>query len=304
MRLCITLATRNRPERLTDTIIKSYANWTHPETVMYVQLDEDDPSLQRSLQLLSGLDCVKDSRVIPNVKPREDTIADKWNRAVTTQADVYLVAADDDPYITPGYDSLILDAASRFPDQIGMVYGHLANLSFTGAVAPTAKLVELMGGVIFPPLFPYWFVDHWTDDLAKIIGRVSFAAVKTDQSRPGVTQEMREPGWWATFYDCAYLYRRKQAHDIIDNEQFVCPDWLKSILKTHHPLTEVRSRLINQTVRAQSAELSKWAGNLPFDERYNRVKQRAIAMVPKFLNDYGMPDQEKEMFAKALRVSI
>jgi hypothetical protein len=269
---------------------------------MQVQLDDDDPTLEQTCGLLNDLPCVRDSRVIPNVCPREDTIAGKWNRVLAEPADVYLVAADDDPYVIPGYDTLVLKAAQRFPDGIGIVYGHLANLSFSGAVAPTRKLCELMGGVIFPPLFPYWFVDHWTDDVARIIGRLSFANIRTDQSRPGVTQEMREPGWWATFFDAAYLMRRKQAHDIMAHEDFRAstPEWQIELLKTHHPLIEVRSRMINAGVRAQSAQLSQWAGNLPPDERYNRVKQRAIALVPRLLEDYGMPEEEQAMFRRYL----
>jgi hypothetical protein len=267
---------------------------------MQVQLDADDPTLDEAKAKLNDLPCVLDNRVLLNVQERETTIAAKWNRALDVPGDVYLVAADDDPYCSPGYDTKIIEAAKRFPDGIGMVYGHLANLSFSGAVAPTSKFCELMGGKIFPEYFPYWFVDHWTDDVARIIGRLSFAAVKTDQSRPGVTQEMREPGWWATWFDAAYLMRRKQAHDIINSPDFVDESWHKQLLLTHHPLIEVRSRMINQNVRQQNAQLSQWAGNLKPDERYNRIKQRAIDMVPSLLNDYGMPAQEQDMFARAL----
>jgi len=299
MRLAISLATRGRPERVLETVRRSVVNLRIPETVLQIQVDEDDKQTIEALDAFIELP-IATQRIDINIKPREDTIAEKWNRVLSVPADVYLVAADDDPYVTEGYDSLIIRAAERFPDGIGMVYGHLANLSFSGAVAPTARLCDLMGGVIFPPLFPYWFVDHWTDDLARIIGRISFANIRTDQSKPGVTQEMREPGWWATFYDAAYLYRRKQAHDIIDNDEIICSEWQRDILKSHHPLIEVRSRMINQSVRNESGRLSAWAGNLPSDERYNRVKQRAIAMVPRFLEDYGMPEPEQEMFRRAL----
>jgi len=298
MRLCISLATRGRPDRLVDTVKKSVDNWGHPETVMQIQLDDDDEASLNS----KDVQALASTRVFLNVKPREDTIAEKWNRALGVPADVYLVAADDDPYCTIHYDRFILEAAERFPDKIGMVYGHLANLSFSGAVAPTAKFCELMGGVIFPPLFPYWFVDHWTDDVARIIGRISFANIRTDQSKPGVTQEMREPGWWATFFDAAYLMRRKQAHDIINNKYFKGEKWQKQLLLTHHPLIEVRSRMINASVRQQSKQLEQWAGNPKPDERYNRIKQRAIALVPRLLEDYGMPEHEREMFRKALGV--
>lgn len=309
MKLIISLATRGRPEKLINTVKRSIVNLRHPDTEFQIQVDADDKGTIDALDQLSSssepfeaLLPLETQKVVVNVRPREDTIAGKWNRAVLTPADVYLVAADDDPYVCEGYDRLILSAADRFPDKIGMVYGHLANLSFSGAVAPTARFVELTGGVIFPPLFPYWFVDHWTDDVAKIIGRISFANIRTDQSNVGVTQEMREPGWWATFFDAAYLMRRKQAHDIINNKGFTCPKWQKVLLKTHHPLIEVRSRMVNQGVRAQSKQLAQWAGNLPFDERYNRVKQRAIALVPRLLEDYGMPEHEADMFRRALGV--
>jgi hypothetical protein len=302
MKLAISLASRGRPDRLIDTITKSYANWRHAGTVLHVQLDDDDPTLDETMSKLRDLDPVKDNVIIPNVRAREDTIADKWNRILEIPADVFLVAADDDPYVTEGYDSIILAAAERFPDGIGIVYGHLANLSFSGAVAPTRKFCELAGGVIFPPLFPYWFVDHWTDDVARIIGRLSFANVRTDQSQPGVTQEMREPGWWATFFDAAYLMRRKQAHDIMDHADFRAstPAWQIELLKANHPLIEVRSRMINQGVRSQSKQLEQYAGNLKPDERYNRVKQRAIAIVPRLLEDYGMPESEQAMFRNYL----
>ena len=94
--------------------------------------------------------------------------------------------------------------------------------------------------------------------------------------------------------------RRKQAHDIIRHPEFMALDWQKELLLTHHPLIEVRSRMINQNVRAQNAQLSQWAGNLKPDERYNRIKQRAVDMVPHLLMDYGMPAQERYMFERAL----
>jgi len=290
--LLISLATRGRPQQVIDTLRKSVINWAVPTTRMVVQVDEDDePTI--SYLVAHPLP----NRVSMNVKPREDTIAAKWNRICAEPADVYMSAADDDPYITPGYDAKILEAALRFPDGIGIVYGHMANASFTGIGAPTAKLVEKMGG-IFPPLFPYWFVDHWVDDVARIIGRISFADVRTDQSRAGPTQEMREPGWWATWFDAAYLMRRKQAHDIIRGKDFKTPSWLKDILLRHHPMIEFRSRWVNENVRRD--ERLRQASLPQADARYQRVKDNAIAMISHLLDDYGMTPQEATMFRNAL----
>ena len=302
MKLVISLATRGRPDRLLDSIRRSVVNWTNPHTEMYIQVDDDDAAtisaLARSLhpKALLPLDS---QRLTVNIAPREDTVAAKWNRILSVPGDVLMYHADDDPYVTPGYDQLTLDAAARFPDGIGAVFGHLANLSFSCTYAATRKYVEKLG-FLLPDHFPYWFCDHWTDDLARMIGRVSFANIRTDQSAPGVTLEMREPGWWGTFYDAAYLYRRSQALKIINDPEFVSPHWQKDLLIAAFPLIDVRSRMINQSVRNESQRLSGYAGNLKTDERYMRVKARAIALVPKLLSDYGMHPQEQDMFRKAL----
>jgi hypothetical protein len=293
-KLVISLATRGRPQQVVETIKRSTANLVLPNTVMMVQVDEDDAATVTALSMAQ-----LDSRVKVNVKPREDTIAAKWNRALNERADLYLVAADDDPYITRGYDAELLRVAQLFPDGIGMVYGRMANASFSGVVAPTAKLCDKLGH-IFPELFPYWFVDHWTDDLARLIGRLAFADVRTDQSRAGKTQEMREPGWWATFFDAAYLMRRKIARDIIDSPDFDEPEWRKDILRGHSPLIEFRSKWINDNVRAQSKQLEGWSGLKLADPRYQRIKQAAIDMIPQLLDDYGMDAGEAQMYQRAL----
>lgn len=292
MKLVISLPTRGRPEQVIDTITRSTPNLVLPNTVFMVQADEDDKD---TIAALNGAKL--DKRVTVNVKPREDTIAAKWNRALQEPADLYLVAADDDPYVTPGYDAKLVEAAALFPDGIGMVYGHMANASFSGVVAPTRGLTEKLGH-IFPEVFPYWFVDHWTDDLAKLIGRLSFADVQTDQSNPGKTQEMREPGWWATWFDAAYLVRRKIAREIIDGPDFKETAETKERLRRGAPLIEYRSRWINTNVRARNNELTDWSGLDNSDSRYLRIRDRAVAMIPRLLE--GMEPLEAEQYRKNL----
>lgn len=296
-KLCITLATRQRGRRVVETIDKSIANWTSPNTVLWVMADHDDPLTAECVHEAQK-NKWGDEKVRLSVEQREDTIAEKWNRAVrlAPDDDLYLVAADDDPYITPGYDSKLLEAGKRFPDGIGMVYGRMANASFSGAVCPSRGLVEKMGGKIFPEYFPYWFVDHWTDDIARIIGRISFADIQTDQSNVGKTQELREPAWWATFFDSGALERRRIAHSIIPTLDV--PDWLKDMLLTHHPLIEYRSKWINDNVRANAKNLEGWSGIKSQDDRYLRIKAKAEGVVPQFLE--GMDATEANRFHSEL----
>jgi hypothetical protein len=277
MKLVISLASRGRPQQLLDTIQKDIATFSQPNTVLMVQVDADD---QSTIMMLRNM--ALDKRVQVSVKPREDTIAGKWNRALEEPADLYMIKGDDDPLTGTEVDGKLLKAASVFPDGLGMVYGHYANLSFPGVMCLTAKMTEKLG-YLMPEHFPYWFCDHWTDDVARMIGRISFADVRTDQSQAKPTQECREPFWWATWFDAAAVYRHEEANGIIA----VLKDepWRKAMHKANQPWIDMRSRMINDGVR-QNARQLEWMTGQPLslkDERYQRVKEKAIACVPAML---------------------
>lgn len=277
MTLAINLATRGRPALLYNTIMTTASNIARPDTVFMVSADADD---QATLDMLLPSDkpAVLAGRLVVSVKPREDTVAAKWNRvlAEVPDASVYLPMCDDGPVLTPGFDEKILAAASHWPDGIGVVFNHLENLSFTGIQAVTAEFAKAMG-CIYPEHFPYWFVDHWLSDLAKLVDRIAFADVRLDcasnRNDGGPTMEMREPAFWATFYDACHLRRRRLAHDIIASDGFATPDWQKAILKERHPLIEGYSNMINNSVRAMQVP------PVAPDARYNRIKAAALALL-------------------------
>lgn len=291
-KVVVSLATRNRPDKLINTIKRTVANIALRNTVLVVQVDDDDQLTLHEFGKHQLPPCVQ-----LNVKPREDTVAEKFERALSIPADVYVTMADEHPIITPGFDVKMLEGAARLPDRLGWIYGHCANASFPASAAVPVQFVEKIG-FLYPKHFPYWFVDHWVDDVVRIMGRISYVDVMTDQTGAGGrTQELREPGWWATFYDAAYLTRRKQAHDIINSPEFQSPPWLKDLLLQHHPMIEFRSRWINSGVRAQNRELSGMNGNLNLLEpRYVRKKEEAVKLIPHLLNGYGMDPQEVAMF--------
>lgn len=289
MKLVISLATRNRPQQLMQTINRSMAQWTDPNTVLIIQADADDYA---TLGMLT--DAKLDPRVKVNIKSREDTIAAKWNRAMSETGDVYLIAGDDDPVVGKGYDTAILQAAAAFPDGIGMVYGRPSNASFSSIMACTAKWVNLLG-YILPEHFPYWFSDHWIDDIGRITQRIAYIDVTSDQKKVGTTQELREPAWWATWFDAAKLLRRAEAFKIIDALDE--PAWRKAVMRSQHMLVEYRSKWINDSVRGQARQLE--AINLPLsDIRYQRVKHTALSMFPQMFR--GMEPAEARGFHDAL----
>lgn len=269
-RFLIGLVTRGRPEILRKTVERTVANLSDPESRLVVLADEDD----------AGTAALKfdDPRVVLDVRPREDSIGAKSNRTMAMEWDVYFHMTDYAPYVTPGFDKLVLDAASVFPDGIGVVYNHMANLSFSFANGITRRLAEKMG-YVYPEYFPYWFVDHWLDDIARIIDRVSVANVVCEfvGGRKPNTQEHREPGFWGAFYTALVLERRQIAHRIIDSPDFIEPEWRKRLMRTHHTLIEERSALVNHSLMSMPANVT---GE---DERYKRIKGRAMEHVKKWL---------------------
>lgn len=271
MKLLISLATRNRPQQLLATVRRSMALWTDPNTEMVIQADADDYATLGALTENN-----LGPRVRVNVQKREDTIAAKWNRAMSEPADVYAIGGDDDPIVTQGYDSKILEAAKIFPDGIGMVYGHMSNASFSSIMCPTRKWVELLG-YILPEYFPYWFCDHWIDDIGQMTQRIIPADIRSDQKKVGQTQELREPTFWANWFDAAHLLRRKEADKIIGVLDE--PTWRQDLLLTQYRRVEYRSKWINDSVRQQSRGLEAAMGKSLNDERYQRVKQKALDML-------------------------
>jgi len=271
--LTINLCTRGRPELLLRTIEETLRNMVLPTTIFMISVDHDDQKTIDALPRLSA-----DRRLRPLIGQREDSLGGKYNRALQAPADVYLAMVDYAPHVTPGFDAKILEAASLFPDNIGVVYNHLANASFPQINGITHGLAKKMG-FIYPPYFPYWFIDHWLDDIARLIDRISFADVHIDTSRRPGTQELRELVFWANFYDLGQIVRRRCAFDIIRSPEFLETPWRKAMLLRHYPLVEGRSLYTNGVLRAADyAQYEQRMGAGPGDERYERLKAQALQM--------------------------
>lgn len=279
MKLTITVATRSRPKMVREVVETMLSNIEHPETVLMVSADEDD---KETLEALKGYKYL-------SVEPRPDTVAEKWNRAQTfAPADIYMPTVDTVTFNTKGFDRKVLEAASLFPDGIGCVYLPMANASFPMTQCLTAGLVKRLG-YIYPPYFPFWFVDHWVDDICRMIGRISFADIECDASRRNTqkTIGLRDLDFWTTFYDAGTLHRRALAHSIILDEEFRDEEWRKMMLINQHPMHEIRSFNINHHVRenAESIEFSRGGQESLADARYKRIKAQAEGMLHRVVEE-------------------
>ena len=287
MKLTINLATRGRPRHLAWTLTHTLCNISHKDTLVLLSVDDDDADT------IAMAGQFESERVVLSIEPREDSVGEKYNRALKHPADVYLPMVDYVAHITPGFDERILEAASLFPDGIGVVYNHMANLSFPAIQAVTQGWVDHLG-YIFPEYFPYWFIDHWVDDVVRMIDRVSFADVQVATQQEGrSTHEYREAYFWATFFDACGLLRRGQAREIIDAPDFLEPAWRKEVLRRNYPMIEHRSQWINGRVRElEGARLCPPGGG----DRYERIKGRALTMlqerlVPSLQADYQQHEE-------------
>ena len=281
MKLTVNIATRGRPELLLKTAKIFLDNMVLKNTALMVSVDDDDKD---TIDVLDALP--SDLRVKVSVKPREDSRGEKYDRALKEcPADVYLPAVDSVPILTEGWDKIILDCAKVFPDGIGVVNTPMANASFPGLQAPTAKLVEKLGW-IYNHEYPFWFIDHELDDIARMIGRFVFAPVKCLQHewRPGNTTRLRDLDFWTSYYDLMNIERRAKAREIINGKDFLSPEWLKEILRNSYQVVESRSLNINAGVRRSAKEIEAGRGDKgPPDEGYLRAKAKAEQKLSQLL---------------------
>ncbi len=290
MKLSIVLATRKRPGMLARTIEETLKHIKRKDTRLMIAADDDDDGT------LSLQDVITDPRVIWSIKPREDSLGGKYNRVLTeAPADVYMVMVDYGPCVTDGFDNKIIEASRVYPDGYSFILGHIVsavdpaqpfNLSFSQVNAVTHKLALKMGG-IYPTIFPFWFVDHWFEDLAKQTQRQVFVDVLIDCSRRPGTMDKVEPAFWGNVFDWLYLDRRALVQRIINSPDFDETPARKAALLRNHPLVEEWSRGINKQLQGDQGTVDE------SDERYMRIRQRAIDLVQPII-DKHVKETKKE----------
>lgn len=272
MTLTINLATRGRPKLLLETVEKTLPNISRSDTLLMISVDSDDQPTIDALQ-----DLPKDKRIMPLVMDREDYFGHKYNRSlVFGEADVYLAMVDYAPHLTPSFDQRILDAASVFPDKIGVIYDRYCCISFPSMNAVTAPLAKMMGGM-YPGYFPFSFVDLWLDDIAHMIDRIGFADVTMDRTKRPPTTGRRDVKFWSSLCDVLFDERVSIAKKIIASPEFHEPAWRKQWMLDRLPMLESRSRLINQSCRQDSGyfDRNRPPGTPEEEARYARIKERA-----------------------------
>lgn len=261
-KLSIVLVTRGRHDLLGWTIEKTLKNIVHPNTTLLVAVDDDDELTQKEMQRWEPTEHLKAS-----IGPRV-SYGSKYNRVLTeAPGDLYLGMVDYGPHVTPGFDEILLEDASIFPDGIGVIYNRLSNLSFSQINGVTARLVELMG-YYYPPYFPFWYVDHWLDDIARMIGRITWSRVVMDDSRRPGTQGRRDIEFWCSFFIKTAVERENIAKRIMLAPDFQWGEWERTLRVKAMQLVRNRSTILNAIVYQNNRE-----ANAPDTEYHRRLRE-------------------------------
>lgn len=268
MKLSIALATRCRAGLLARTVKETLKHIREPDTRLVILADDDDSG---TLSMCGVV--LNDPRIIWSIEPKPPTVGEKYNRVMrVAPADVYLTAVDYAPDVTDGYDTRILDAAKVFSDGYAIILGYHANWSFSQINAVTHKMAEKMGG-IYPECFPFWFVDHWLEEIAKRTGRGVFADVWRDCRNKQETTNKRDVGDWGAFFGSMEPQRAAIAERILDAPDFhIRKSEIREALRRNAQQIAYWSYLINSQLASEPCE----RGNRN-DPAYNALYDAALA---------------------------
>ena len=273
MTVALCIASRGRPKELERTLRRVHDNIHGPATLgVIVALDDDDPSLAE----YSVRQCAI-TRYL--VGPREDTLGAKYNRCTrASNADLYVLGADEMPFISPGWDVELERRAEAFSDGIGMVtVQHPYDNPLPASIAITRKLVARMGHFM-PPFFPFWWHDTWSDEIGRMIGRYVPSEARVEHHNlQGPSRGLRDVPFWATFFDATRILRVRMAQGII--AELAEPYARKLELVNAIPALCDQFRTRNAKLRDPQFASQFEGFDAPADERYHRVRDAALAMM-------------------------
>lgn len=274
MAITVCLPTLGRPDSLRDAVKSLIDTSVLDDTRIVIGFNQDDPT-----QNLVAVD-----KTVISVAPREDSLGAKYNRcAKAAPSDLYVAWADDCITNTQGWDKILTEAASFYPDGCGSIYfGVREGSSLPIGWAVTHKMVEKVG-YFCAPYFPFWYHDTWLDEIARLTGRNFYADVSVVfPAGQGKTRGLRDVAFWATFFDLTRPLRRQIAERILRDPDLIQPNWHRmQLLQTTDAMCrqlEQRNANLRDPLQAKNWETNVGFDNAPTDA-YLRIKAQAEQML-------------------------
>jgi hypothetical protein len=211
MRILIKFPSRGRPDKLRTTFLKYIQFAEDPSRIScLVSLDEDDPTLTRSQQI-----------VLKRIHPDTTIIVGKScgkigavNRDMETASsfDILLLASDDMIPCVKGYDRIIRDRMMQhYPDTDGVLF---FNDGFRGKGLNTlcilGRVYYQRFGYIYHPSYKSLWCDNEFTEVANTLGKQTYFE--------DTIIKHEHPFWTSTTFD--RTYQQNQIFDAKDKENY------------------------------------------------------------------------------------
>lgn len=180
--ISILLPTRNRPDNV-RRLVASARSTAVGRLELVVYLDEDDPSLDQTVEIIA------DTPWASVIVGERVVLSECWNRcAEQATFNVMMHCGDDIVFRSEAWDQHVLSAFARYPDRLVFVHGrdgvHDERLATHGFLH--RRWVETVGYFV-PPLFASDYNDLWLTEVADQLGRrVFLSEVYTEHMHPAV----------------------------------------------------------------------------------------------------------------------
>lgn len=273
MKLSVCIASRGHPQDLL-AVIKSVDDHADDpaNTLISVALDDDDESNPEPPSTRCELRW--------SVAPREDSLGAKYNRAqINAIADWYVLGADDNLFVTQGWDEIIRKHAELYRGEPGLIYfGRLDGTLPTQMAIPHSFISYQ--GFLFPPYWPFWFHDTWIDEIGHLTSRILWAPIQIQEiGGRGKTRGLRDVIFWAEFFELLRPAREEIAQRISNAYN---PPWLQ--LEIEQKMEIYRHFFASRTYQLRDKDTAitferRMSVDAPSSERYLRIKAKAEAAI-------------------------
>jgi len=178
--------TRGRPSNITS-LIKSLTETTldiqNIELVLYI--DDDDQGMSSHPH---ELEKYADSINLTVIAGRRIILSEAWNICYEfASGNIFMHCSDDIIFMTPNWDTVVMEAFDQIDDKIGFVFGRdgFSPVEFGTHGFIHKNWVETVGYFV-PPYFSSDFNDTWLNDVAKLLNRHVPIAILTLHNHPAL----------------------------------------------------------------------------------------------------------------------
>ncbi len=200
--ISVIVPTRKRPQQL-RRMYKSIQDTAEvmPEVLLYIDNDDQESS-----------DIATELEITTIGGPRQKLSLCYNEVAEIASGSILKMAADDEVYLTKGWDSIVIEEFEKYEDRLVLVHG---DDKFFGESLSTHSYFhrewEKVMGYYFPPYFSSWWLDNWVTEVAKAAGRLIYL--------PSVVCEHMHTEYGKSETDSTYE-EAKPKHDV-DAKEFM-----------------------------------------------------------------------------------